>query len=127
MAFPLGEIELAALNLLKKHLVDAALWSVGLASNEQLADQDELIDVNPMNADSKYPEGRESTISISELPRVWEVHRLTWECKMRQGLQNQIKLLSTEYSYDNHYLYPAASTELRRSSCVSRAPPLWMN
>ena len=97
------------------------------SKHEPLVDQVELVDVNPMYANVRYPDGRESTVSVRDLAQCPEspktsiqenidtdVHNFT-ESTGTPKLENRELLTNNDISHD-------ISPELRRSSRISRAP-----
>lgn len=95
------------------------------SKHEPLTDQVELVDVNPMYASVKYPDGRESTVSIRDLAPSPEspassVHQNEVQEHMGTPGSPETQDVQPHNSFD---LYsPTEPNELRRSTRVSKPP-----
>lgn len=95
------------------------------SKHEPLTDQVELVDVNPMYANIKYQDGRESTVSIRDLARCPEnpttpVHQD--EAQDNMETPDTPKPQDEQpHTYHNSHV-SSEPTELRRSARVSKPP-----
>ncbi|XP_063888888.1 uncharacterized protein LOC135115803 [Scylla paramamosain] len=95
------------------------------SKHEPLTDQVELVDVNPMYASVKYPDGRESTVSIRDLAPSPEspttpVHQDEAQGNIETPSSPKTQGVPPYNNHDSHS--PTGPIELRRSTRVSKPP-----
>lgn len=99
------------------------------SKHEPLVNQVELLDVNPMYANIKYTDGRESTVSVRDLaPCPPSPKPATPVYEDNEGVRNVSRspdshvTQSPDLIHDTHELCHTEPTELRRSTRLSKAP-----
>ncbi|XP_076062290.1 uncharacterized protein LOC143037658 [Oratosquilla oratoria] len=95
------------------------------SKHEPLTDQVELVDVNPMYASVKYPDGRESTVSIRDLaPSPESPTTLAHPDEAPGNIETPgsptTQDVQPHTNHDSHSF--TEPTELRRSTRVSKPP-----